>query len=72
MRDRIRALPARDDLDLIGLGVLLVAELVAYWRLDPTLLTPASVTILSAQFLPLILAAGRCHRGRCLRCDGGR
>ena len=57
MRDRIRALPLRDDMDLIGLGVLLLVELVAYWRFDPSLLTPASVTILSAQFLPLILAA---------------
>ena len=57
MRDRIRALPLRDEMDLIGLGVLLVVELVAYWRFDPSLLTPASVTILSAQFLPLILAA---------------
>jgi ribose transport system permease protein len=57
MRDRIRALPLSDEMDLIGLGVLLVVELVAYWRFDPSLLTPASVTILSAQFLPLILAA---------------
>jgi ribose transport system permease protein len=57
MRDRLRALPLRDNLDLIGLSVLLLVELVAYWRFDPSLLTPASVTILSAQFLPLILAA---------------
>lgn len=57
MHERIRALPVPRDLELIGLGVLLVATLVAYQRFDSTLLTPASVTILSAQFLPLILAA---------------
>ena len=35
----------------------LVVLLVAYQHYDSTLLTPASITILSAQFLPLILAA---------------
>ncbi|GAA4690743.1 ABC transporter permease [Phytohabitans rumicis] len=45
------------NLDLVGLGALLAVVLVAYQRLDPTLLEPATVTILSAQFLPLILAA---------------
>lgn len=56
MRDRLgRAV--RGHLDLVGLGGLLVVVLIAYQRLDPTLLQPATITILSAQFLPLILAA---------------
>jgi ribose transport system permease protein len=56
VRDRLRGRAAR-DLDLIWLGALLAVVLVVYWRLDPTLLRPATITILSAQFLPLILAA---------------
>ncbi len=52
MRERLRA-----NLDLVGLAALLLLLLVVYQRFDSTLLTPASVTILSAQFLPLILAA---------------
>lgn len=47
----------RSRLDLVGLVGLLVVVLIAYQRLDPTLLQPATITILSAQFLPLILAA---------------
>jgi ribose transport system permease protein len=47
----------RGRLDLAGLAGLLVVVLVVYQRLDPTLLEPATITILSAQFLPLILAA---------------
>lgn len=46
----------RRHLDVIGLGGLLVVLLVAYQNFDSSLLTPASITILSAQFLPLILA----------------
>ncbi|MEV5704107.1 ABC transporter permease [Actinoallomurus sp. NPDC052274] len=52
MRERIS-----DHLETVGLGVLLVVLLIAYQAYDPSLLTPASITILSAQFLPLILAA---------------
>jgi len=48
---------ARDNTDLLGLLALLFVLLVAYQHYDSSLLTPASVTILSAQFLPLILAA---------------
>lgn len=47
----------RSRLDLVGLVGLLVVVLIAYQQLDPTLLQPATITILSAQFLPLILAA---------------
>ncbi|TMR93873.1 ABC transporter permease [Nonomuraea basaltis] len=57
MRDRLRARAARGQLDLVGLGGLLVVVLVVYQRLDPTLLQASTITILSAQFLPLILAA---------------
>lgn len=49
--------PLRRNLDLAGLGVLLIVLLVVYSRYDSSLLTPASLTILSVQFLPLILAA---------------
>src|SRR4051812_47856035 len=52
VRDRLAA-----HLETIGLGVLLAVLLVAYQAYDPSLLTPASITILSAQFLPLVLAA---------------
>ncbi len=52
MRERLR-----HRLDLVGLCALLAIVLVTYQRLDPTLLSPATVTILSAQFLPLILTA---------------
>src|SRR4029078_9382489 len=48
---------ARDNTDLLGLLALLFVLLVAYQHYDSSLLTPASVTILSAQFLPRILAA---------------
>jgi ribose transport system permease protein len=44
-------------LDLVGPAGLLVVLLVVYQHFDPTLFTPASITVLSAQFLPLILAA---------------
>lgn len=47
----------RNRLDLVGLVALLVIVLIAYQQLDPTLLQPATITILSGQFLPLILAA---------------
>ena len=47
----------RTRLDLVGLVGLLVVVLIAYQQLDPTLLQPATITILSAQFQPLILAA---------------
>ncbi|MEU0075733.1 ABC transporter permease [Streptomyces sp. NPDC006332] len=56
MRERI-ASAARGNTDLVGLLVLLLVVLVAYQHYDSSLLSPASVTILSAQFLPLILAA---------------
>jgi ribose transport system permease protein len=52
VRERIRP-----HLDVIGLGVLLVVLLAVYQRYDSALLSPSSITILSAQFLPLILAA---------------
>ncbi|WP_019631735.1 ABC transporter permease [Actinomadura atramentaria] len=47
----------RGNLDVVGLGALIVVLLAAYSHYDSTLFTPASITILSAQFLPLILAA---------------
>ncbi|WP_460061041.1 ABC transporter permease [Streptomyces sp. YKOK-I1] len=56
MRDRALA-AARGNTDLLALAVLLLALLTAYQHYDSSLFTPASVTILSAQFLPLILAA---------------
>ncbi|GAA3798920.1 ABC transporter permease [Streptomyces phyllanthi] len=56
MRERITT-AARGNTDLLGLLALLLVLLVAYQHYDPSLLSPASVTILSAQFLPLILAA---------------
>ncbi|MGW1023552.1 ABC transporter permease [Streptomyces sp. NPDC002577] len=56
MRDRIGT-AARGNADILGLLGLLLVLLVAYQRYDSSFLTPASVTILSAQFLPLILAA---------------
>ncbi|MFJ1969591.1 ABC transporter permease [Streptomyces sp. NPDC087903] len=56
MRDRITS-AARGNADLVGLLVLLLMVLMAYQHYDSSLLSPASVTILSAQFLPLILAA---------------
>ncbi|WSQ06668.1 ABC transporter permease [Streptomyces sp. NBC_01231] len=56
MRERITSL-TRSNTDLVWLVALLLVLLVAYQHYDSTLFTPASVTILSAQFLPLILAA---------------
>ncbi|MEV0640032.1 ABC transporter permease [Streptomyces sp. NPDC050619] len=56
MRDLIRT-TAKGNPDLLALLGLLAVLLVAYQHYDPSLLTPASITILSAQFLPLILAA---------------
>jgi ribose transport system permease protein len=47
----------RGHMDVLGLCALLAIVLVLYQRLDPTLLDPSTITILSAQFLPLILAA---------------
>ncbi|MEJ3748823.1 ABC transporter permease [Actinomycetes bacterium KLBMP 9797] len=47
----------RDHVDVVGLCALLAVVLVVYQRLDPTLLAPSTITLLSAQFLPLILAA---------------
>ena len=47
----------RLNLDVVGLCALLAVALVVYWQLDPTLMRPATITILSAQFLPLILAS---------------
>jgi ribose transport system permease protein len=47
----------RHNLDVVGLCALLAVALVVYWQLDPTLMRPATITILSAQFLPLILAS---------------
>jgi ribose transport system permease protein len=52
MSERIRG-----HMDVLGLCALLAIVLVLYQRLDPTLLDPSTITILSAQFLPLILAA---------------
>ncbi|MGN9841994.1 ABC transporter permease [Nonomuraea sp. H19] len=57
MRDRPLRRAARGHLDLLGPAGLLVVVLAVYWRLDPTLLQPSTITILSAQFLPLIMAA---------------
>ncbi|MGW0844064.1 ABC transporter permease [Streptomyces sp. NPDC002787] len=56
MRERL-AVAARGNTDLLSLAALLLVLLVAYQHYDSSLLTPASITILSAQFLPLILAA---------------
>jgi ribose transport system permease protein len=56
MRERITSL-TRSNTDLVWLVALLLVLLVAYQHYDSSLFTPASVTILSAQFLPLILAA---------------
>ncbi|MEU1184236.1 ABC transporter permease [Streptomyces sp. NPDC005820] len=56
MRDRALA-AARGNTDLLALAVLLLVLLAAYQHYDSALFTPASITILSAQFLPLILAA---------------
>ncbi|MGW0706959.1 ABC transporter permease [Streptomyces sp. NPDC002643] len=56
MRERL-VVVARGNADLLSLAALLLLLLVAYQHYDSSLLTPASVTILSAQFLPLILAA---------------
>jgi ribose transport system permease protein len=56
MRERITTL-ARHNTELLWLLVLLLVLLVAYQHYDSQLLTPASITILSAQFLPLVLAA---------------
>ncbi|WP_105974086.1 ABC transporter permease [Streptomyces geranii] len=56
MRERALA-AARGNTDLLALAVLLLVLLIAYQHYDSSLLTPASITILSAQFLPLILAA---------------
>lgn len=56
MRERLAG-AARGNTDLLALAALLLVLLVAYQHYDSTLLTPASITILSAQFLPLILAA---------------
>ena len=47
----------RRHVELVSLCVLLAAGFAGYAKLDPSLLAPSSVTILSAQFLPLILAA---------------
>ena len=51
MPDRIKS-----NVDIIALIGLLIVLLAVYQNFDSTLLTPASITILSAQFLPLILA----------------
>ncbi|MFJ9896783.1 ABC transporter permease [Streptomyces sp. NPDC091280] len=56
MRERL-ASAARGNTEILWLLGLLLVLLVAYQHYDSGLLTPASVTILSAQFLPLILAA---------------
>ncbi|MFJ9560439.1 ABC transporter permease [Streptomyces fuscichromogenes] len=56
MRERVVGV-ARVNADLLSLAVLLAVLIGAYQHYDPSLFTPASVTILSAQFLPLILAA---------------
>ncbi|QFR00619.1 ABC transporter permease [Streptomyces phaeolivaceus] len=56
MRERL-AVAARGNTDLLALAALLLLVLAAYQHYDSSLLTPASITILSAQFLPLILAA---------------
>lgn len=46
-----------DRADLISVGALLLILLLAYGAYNPTLWTASSITILSAQFLPLVLAA---------------
>ncbi|MET7567766.1 ABC transporter permease [Streptomyces sp. NPDC005492] len=56
MRERLAGV-ARGNTDLLALTALLLVLLIAYQHYDSSLLTPASVTILSAQFLPLLLAA---------------
>ncbi|WP_131735787.1 ABC transporter permease [Actinomadura roseirufa] len=56
MPDRLTGV-LRGNLDVTGLGALLVVLLAVYAHYDSELFTPASITILSAQFLPLILAA---------------
>ncbi|MER5428740.1 ABC transporter permease [Streptomyces sp. NPDC002588] len=56
MRERLLG-AARGSTDLLALAALLLVLLIAYQHYDSSLLTPASVTILSAQFLPLVLAA---------------
>ncbi|MES9604845.1 ABC transporter permease [Actinomadura sp. NPDC000929] len=56
MPDRLSA-ALRGNLDVTGLGALLVVLLAVYSHYDSQVFTPASITILSAQFLPLILAA---------------
>ncbi|WP_433475717.1 ABC transporter permease [Spirillospora sp. CA-142024] len=56
MPDRLAGV-LRGNLDVAGLGALLIVLLAAYSHYDSGLFTPASITILSAQFLPLILAA---------------
>ncbi|MET9913729.1 ABC transporter permease [Streptomyces sp. NPDC006476] len=56
MRERLIS-RARADSEILWLLGLLLVLLIAYQHYDPGLLTPASVTILSAQFLPLLLAA---------------
>ncbi|MFD0539135.1 hypothetical protein ACFQY7_40835 [Actinomadura luteofluorescens] len=56
MPDRLTA-ALRGNLDMAGLGALLVVLLAVYSHYDSQVFTPASITILSAQFLPLILAA---------------
>jgi len=46
-----------DRVDLVSVATLLVVLLVVYQLYDPTILSGSSVTILSAQFLPLVFAA---------------
>ena len=47
----------RAHLDVLGLGALLLVLLACYAQLAPGLLKLGSITVLSAQFLPLVLAA---------------
>ncbi|NEA28579.1 ABC transporter permease [Actinomadura bangladeshensis] len=56
MPDRLTGV-VRGNLDVVGLGALLAVLLAVYSHYDSEVFTPASITILSAQFLPLILAA---------------
>ncbi|MFE9104275.1 ABC transporter permease [Actinomadura geliboluensis] len=56
MPDRLTG-ALRGNVDVAGLGALLIVLLAVYSHYDPEVFTPASITILSAQFLPLILAA---------------
>ncbi|WP_067464097.1 ABC transporter permease [Actinomadura macra] len=56
MPDRIAG-TLRGNLDVAGLGALMIVLLAVYRHYDSAVFTPASITILSAQFLPLILAA---------------